>query len=323
MSKPGSDDTLPFVVGVDGSESAMAAAMWTADLATRFKAPLELVSGLSTAGTLLTDAAAAIRAAALAQQREVAGAVLESAEQNVRAAFPDLDVFALRSNVPAAELLADRSRTAQAIVVGSEAISPTAAMLVGSTTLAVAAHSACPVIAWRGGLNTLTSRPIVLGVDDPATSAAAFDAAFDFASRLGVGLRAVHAWSKPRFAPGLINPYLVDWDGFEALQWQGLLSVLEPWTKRYPDVEVTYFLEPEATSDVLLRHAEDSQLIVVGARRRNALAGTLLGSTSLNMLHHSPIPVMVCHGGSGDSTATSHDDRNASRRSDHGAHRSE
>ncbi len=323
MTEDGADDALPFVVGVDGSEAAMAAAMWAADLATRFKAPLELVTGLSTAGSFLTEAATAIRAAALAQQRDVAAAVLESAEENVRAAFPDLDVFALRSTVPAAELLADRSRTAQAIVVGSEAISPTAAMLVGSTTLAVAAHSACPVIAWRGGLHTLTDRPIVLGVDDPATSSAAFDAAFELAGRLGVGLRAVHAWSKPRFAPGLINPYLVDWDGFEALQWQGLLSALEPWTKRHPDVEVTYFLEPEATSDVLLRHAEDSQLLVVGARRRNALAGTLLGSTSLNMLHHSPIPVMVCHKGSPGSTPAGHDDRNARRRGEGGAHRSE
>nr|WP_090280479.1 universal stress protein [Mycolicibacterium komanii]CRL76616.1 universal stress protein UspA-like protein [Mycolicibacterium komanii] len=323
MSQDGRHEALPFVVGVDGSEEAMAAAMWTADLAMKFKAPLELVAGLSTTGGFLSEAAAAIRAAAIAQQRDMADTVLESAEQSVRAAFPNLDVFALRSNVPAAELLADRSRTAQAIVVGSEDVSPTAAMLVGSTTLAVAAHSTCPVIAWRGGLNTLTNRPIVLGVDDPATSAAAFDAAFEFASRLGVGLRAVHAWSKPRFAPGLINPYLVDWDGFEALQWQGLLSALEPWTKRYPDVEVTYFLEPEATSDVLLRHAEDSQLLVVGARRRNALAGALLGSTSLNMLHHSRVPVMVCHRGSVDSTPAGHDDRNASRRGDHGAHRSE
>lgn len=322
MSQDRVDDALPFVVGVDGSEEAMAAALWAADLATKFKAPLELVTGLSTAGSFLNEAAAAIRAAVVAQQRELAVEVLESAEKNVRAAFPDLDVFALRSNVPAAELLADRSREARAIVVGSEAVSPTAAMLVGSTTLSVAAHSACPIIAWRGGLRGATDQPIMLGVDDPATSSAAFDAAFEFAGRLGVGLRAVHAWSKPRFAPGLVNPYLVDWDGFEALQWQGLLSALEPWIKRYPDVEVTYFLEPEATSDVLLRHAEDSQMLVVGARRRNALAGTLLGSTSLNMLHHSPIPVMVCHRGSGSAPA-GHDDRDASRRGHLGADRSE
>lgn len=44
----------------------------------------------------------------------------------------------------------------------------------------------------------------------------------------------------------------------------------------------------------LLRHAEDAQLVVVGTRGRNALAGTLLGSTSLNMLHHSPVPVLIC-----------------------------
>ena len=35
-------------------------------------------------------------------------------------------------------------------------------------------------------------------------------------------------------------------------------------------------------------------LVVVGTRGRNALAGVLLGSTSLNLLHHSPVPVLVC-----------------------------
>jgi nucleotide-binding universal stress UspA family protein len=35
--------------------------------------------------------------------------------------------------------------------------------------------------------------------------------------------------------------------------------------------------------------------VVVGGRRRAAVLNTLLGSTSLNLLHHCPVPVMVCH----------------------------
>ena len=93
----------------------------------------------------------------------------------------------------------------------------------------------------------------------------------------------------------ITNPYLIDWDGLEALQWQELLDALAPWTERYPDVEVTYFVEPDGASKALLQHIEDSQLVVVGGRGRNLLTGALLGSTSLNLLHHSPVPVMVCH----------------------------
>lgn len=67
--------------------------------------------------------------------------------------------------------------------------------------------------------------------------------------------------------------------------------------RRYPDVEVTYYVEPEGSTKVLLRHAAEAQLVVVGNRRHNALAGAVLGSTSLNLLYHSPVPVMLCHRG--------------------------
>jgi nucleotide-binding universal stress UspA family protein len=173
-------------------------------------------------------------------------------------------------------------------------ISPAAALLVGSTTLAVGAHATCPVVAWRGAA-AVTDAPVVLGVDGTNTGAAAFAAAFDFADRVGAGVKAVHAWA--HFAPraGVTNPLLIDWDGLEALQWQGLMAQMEPWCDRYPRVPVTHFVEPSGAADALLRHAADAQLVVVGSRRRNALAGALLGSTSLNLLHHCRVPVMLCH----------------------------
>ncbi|MEO3756915.1 universal stress protein [Mycobacterium sp. B14F4] len=287
-----------MVVGVDGSAEAAAAVRWAAAVAQRYDAPLELVTGLSRrAGALgeLTEAAAAFRSAAVTHHRDSAATILESAEEEVRAAFGELNVVTLASDVPVHQLLTDRSRTARMVVLGSEAVSAAAAMLVGSTTLTVAAHSASPVVVWRGGDDAPTGRPVVLAVEDAATGPAAFDAAFEFASRFGVGVHAVHTWFRFRPPPGLASAYVTDWDGLEALQWQGLLSVLEPWTERYPDVEVTYFVEPEGATKALLRHAAEAQLVVVGNRSHNALAGALLGSTSLNLLHHCPIPVMLCH----------------------------
>ncbi len=44
----------------------------------------------------------------------------------------------------------------------------------------------------------------------------------------------------------------------------------------------------------LLDHLSDAQLVVVATRRSNALSALLLGSTTLNLLHHSPVPVLVC-----------------------------
>ena len=105
----------------------------------------------------------------------------------------DLTFSHFRSDEPVDELLSTRSRTAQLVVLGSDDVSPATALLAGSTTLAATAHSACPVIAWRGSNAVPTDQPIVLGVDGDRTGEAAFKAAFEFADRFGVGLNAVHA----------------------------------------------------------------------------------------------------------------------------------
>ncbi len=290
-----SEAPWPVVVGVDGSDASVAAAKWAAAVAEKFDAPLELVNGMPGTGRPLTDAAQAIRAAALAEHREHAMAILKSAEEEVRAAFHELDVFTLRSDEPVDALLTSRSHTAQFVVLGSEDVSPAAALLVGSTTIAVTAHSACPVVAWRAGNEIQADRSVLLGVDGATTGSVAFRSAFEFARRFGVELKAVHAWAKFRPPAAITNPYVIDWDGLEALQWQELLSLLEPWSELYPDVEVKHFVDPEGPSKALLQHAADAQLVVVGSRGRNLLAGAVLGSTGLNLLHHSPIPVMVCH----------------------------
>ena len=46
---------------------------------------------------------------------------------------------------------------------------------------------------------------------------------------------------------------------------------------------------------VLIDASDGADLFVVGNRGRNLLTGALLGSTSLNLLHHCPVPVMLCH----------------------------
>ncbi|EKF23528.1 universal stress family protein [Mycolicibacterium hassiacum DSM 44199] len=283
----------PIVVGVDGTPASTSAARWAAAVADRFGAPLELINAGHSTRSALGEAAAAIRSAVLAAQQEAATGVLESVEHQIRADFPGLDVVTVRSDEPIDTLLIARSRDARLIVLGSDDLSAAAALVVGSTTLAVTGHSSCPVVAWRGAVREATSQPIVLGVDGERTGAAAFAAAFEFADRFGVELRAVHAWPAPH--PDFLTPFQADWDGLEALQWSVLLNAVEPWTKRYPAVKVTNYLERGNPAEALLKHASDAQLVVVANRGRGAVASALLGSTSLNLLHHCRVPVLLGH----------------------------
>jgi nucleotide-binding universal stress UspA family protein len=87
---------------------------------------------------------------------------------------------------------------------------------------------------------------------------------------------------------------MIDWGKVESDAQQHLSDALLPWIELYPDVEVTEVVDPDKPSRALLNCSQDAQLLVVGSRGRGLLAGAVLGSTSLNLLHHSAISVMIC-----------------------------
>lgn len=285
----------PVVVGVDGAYTAIRAARWAAAVANGYEVPLHIVHADPYLGHNPAGAPAVMLTAAdVAKQQRSSQAILQAAEHAVRTDFPNLVVTTALTRDPAKEALADVSRRARLLVLGCDDVSLGTALLVGSTTVAVAEHSACPVVAWRGDSVAPTERRIVLGVDDGDNSGAAIAAAFEFADRIGVGITAVHAWSTRRQPGDVTIPYLIDWDQVEDEHRQQLSEALAPWIKRYPNVDVTCVVDRDKPSRALLRHVDDAQLVVVGSRGRGPLAGAVLGSTSLNLLHHSGVPVMIC-----------------------------
>jgi nucleotide-binding universal stress UspA family protein len=137
--------------------------------------------------------------------------------------------------------------------------------------------------------------PIVVGVDATPAGEAALATAFDYADRLGAPIRAVHAWTIKQQAERTAIPYFIDWDVVAKAESHYLEDAVAAWRTRYPHVEVQPIIEQEKTATALLRHCDGAQLVVVGNHWRSAIASVALGSTSLNLLHHSKIPVLVCH----------------------------
>lgn len=286
----------PVVVGVDGSIEATHAAQWAAAVADTSSAPLLIVHSLASVGHSLSDASiVAIHAAAAEEQRHAAEKLLQTIVDRIQADHPALTVTTTAVTEAAGPALIAASKEARLLVLACADVSPTGALLAGSTTLAVATHAICPVVGWRGEDASPTNRPVVVGVDGTPASEAALSAAFDFAHRVGAPLRAVRAWATRQPGSAVTIPYLVDWDAVENAQRRELTEAVSRWEARYPDVDVSIFVEPHKPSRALLHHLSDAQLVVVGNRNTNQLSSIVLGSTGLNMLHHSPVPVMVCN----------------------------
>jgi nucleotide-binding universal stress UspA family protein len=294
MSHRSPDDDSPVIVGVDGNDRGIRAARWAAGIAQKLNASLHILHARPYSGHNVSDTLAAIRAAEISALEEAATSIVAAAEHAVRVEHPDVVVTCTQSSDPVDELLIDLSRHARMIVLASDEITTIPAVLVGSTTIAVACHTACPVVAWRGDVLTPDDRPIVLGVGTDDDSRVAIGAAFELAERLSVNLIAVHGWSTRRPPGEVVLPLLIDWDAVAADELESVHATIAPWRQLYPDVDVACVVHRAKPSSAILQHSGEAQLIVVGSRGRGAFTGALLGSTSLNLLHHSPVPTMIC-----------------------------
>lgn len=303
----------PVIVGVDGSESARSAARWAGAIAERFDAPLRVVHGMPVLGSHLTEAAAIFQVALLTYQADNAEIFLKEAADAVRCERPALTVTTAATSDPIDDVLLDASHRARFVVLGGIDISPAAAVLLGSTTLTLVTQASSPVVAWRGKHTCLTSEPVVVGVDDTPGGRTALATGFEIAERLGVPLHAVHSWAPWRPPEDVTIPLLIDWEEVESQQSAALSALVDEYHRDHPGVQTECFLEAAGPGRALLEHLERAQMVVIGNRGRAALTAAAFGSTSLNLLHHAMIPVIVCHAGNSPApSATERSETNSS-----------
>ena len=287
----------PVVVGVDGSESALHAVRWAAKEAARRQVPLRLVHVCFLMPVRYPQR--------LAPPPDYHDAILEQgrhwlnqAAELARTTAPDLPLSTdLRDGV-AADVLVGESESAQLVVLGSLGLGGFLGLLVGSVSVALAAHARCPVVVMQGPGGPPDTGPVVVGVDGSPLSDAAIEFAFIAAAGRRVPLVAVHAWLDLTMAgawPAL--PDNVDWERFATDEVRRLNEILASWSDKFPEVEVRKIVERDRPDRALLKVAAGAQLVVVGSRGRGALTGLGLGSVSQSLLHHAECPVAVARAG--------------------------
>jgi nucleotide-binding universal stress UspA family protein len=284
-----------IVVGVDGSTSALHAALWAADEAAQRRLRMRLVYANNEFSFGATGGLAPPQSFFDAMQ--AAGfQLLADVESAVREVHPDLDISVnLQTAAPVPSLLA-QTEDALLLVLGSRGTGGFRGILVGSTAVALVAHGDCPVAVIRGATEDASppaEGPVVVGVDGSPTSDAAIATAFDEASWRGAGLVAVHAWSE--YASDHVRFEALDEgrEQVEQVENELLAQRLAGWQEKYPDVDVRRVVTPGRPVEKLLDYAAGAQLIVVGSRGNGGFSGMLLGSTSQALIRHATCPLMV------------------------------
>ncbi|AKN17869.1 universal stress protein [Mycobacterium haemophilum] len=240
-------ESLPIVVGIDGSGAAVAAARWAVDEAIIRDVPLQLVH----ATDVDTDAGGPGEDFTLYIRR--AEPLLRAADEAVTATGKTVKVeTAVVGAGPRVGLLT-KSRHAAMVCVGSGGVGRAGRALEGSTAAALANAAFCPVAIIRADMTTANRVGwIVVSVGDSPECDVVVEHAFSEAALRGAPLLALE-----------IRPCLHRDGKFDQL--------LQPWRHRYPDVRVQSAAAPEGLGEFVSTSKEPIQLAVIGGADASGL----------------------------------------------------
>jgi len=291
-----------IVVGIDGSQTSTAAALWAADEAARRGVRLVLLYAFVLYAYGSRNSA--LPGSVAYEEAEIdADQLLADVSDAVRQAHPQLTVETVEEREPAATALLEVTAQAGLTVIASQAKHRSLETLIGSVAAYTAEQSKGPVVVLRGDAAAVPATgPVVVGVDGSATSESAIDFAFEAARSRGVSLIAVHAWdSSP--VQGFRRVFHLHVDDAQAddEQLAELTASLAERAERFADVTVQPVVVRGHPKKVLGEDAAQrgASLLVVGASGVGDDTERALGSTSRELLSHASVPVAVVRNGAG------------------------
>ena len=283
---------LGIVVAADGSPASAAAVCWAARDAALRSIPLTVVHAVVT--PMATWPPVPYPDSLLIGLEDEGRKIIAHAAKIVHDAMPTDAKSTITSKLvystPALALV-KMSTEAELIVVGSSGRGLLARGLLGSVSSSVVRHAECPVAVIRDEDPLMPDpqhAPVLVGIDGSPASELATAIAFDEASRRGVDLLAMHAWSDVE----VLDISGLDWSSLEGGAERSLAESLAGWQERYPDVQVHRLIVRDRPAQQLVEKSESAQLVVVGSHGRGGLTA-MLGSVSNSVLHAVRMPLIV------------------------------
>lgn len=269
------------VVGIDGSPAADRALDWATDHAVREGRGLTLAHGIAPADSVWADPVGIDRGV-LDTMRTDARARLTAARDRVALRAPDLPVGQVLRMADPRPMLLELADRAALLVVGSHGRGPARSLLLGSVSLAVSHHAACPVVVVRPGHHPGAVRNgVLVGTDAREGSSAVVEFAYHQASLRNLPLTILHSHHDARAGTAPDDVRLE------------LAESLSGLAEKFPEVRARTELVGGGAAHQLVRAAVRMHLLVVGSRHGGRLSGLVHGSVADSVLQHSTCPVAV------------------------------
>lgn len=287
---------MRVLLATDGSPDAGAAAEWLAHFPLPEDARALAVSVAFLPPSPITfPQLRELQAAVLAE----AAAACESARAPLARRFKVVDTRVDEGEARERLLRVAEEWGPDLLAVGSRGLGGVARALLGSVSLALARHAACPVLVTRGEPRAI--RRILVGVDGSpdAARALAFLGRLPLEPEAEVTLLAVaeRVWI-PTTVPGFVAETLrgagAELDRRRGEELDGLLQRARG--ALGGGIRVTTLTTVGDPAHEIMALAEGADLVVVGSRGLGSVRRLVLGTVSERVLHGAPCPVLVVKG---------------------------
>ena len=272
------------VVGIDGSKTALDAALWAVDEAVSREIPLRLVYAIdpgSACGADTQDAARDLATAEVAVR--YAFTAVEATDKPVK-----IEVEILQE--PPSEALREASRSAAMLCVGSMGLKQNPDGRMGSTAAALASSAPCPVAIVRAhDPHVARQQWVVAEVNESPASSGVLRRALEEAQLRNAPVKVLTSWQS-RFTD-IHDPAAVA--GGNRLAQAQLNRRLAEWTERYPDLDIQAVAVHGNTIAYLTKNANSIQLLVIGHERARGIR-ELVGPPGYAALHSGGCSVLIC-----------------------------
>jgi nucleotide-binding universal stress UspA family protein len=269
------------LVGVDGSKDGLRAVQYAMRAAESADADLWVVNVVDQVSPMMGAWDVVLDPDVLRQAGE--SSVAEALSVVEKAGFPAEHVTGEVLVGRPGDVLAELGAKARLLVVGRRSHSGLERMFVGSTSLAAAMHSACPVIVISAASTpeeTGDKGVVAVAVSTRPVHESALEWGVGEATRRGARLRVVHVVSETVGVEGA---------AFVAAATTGLEQHLEPLRRRHPQTSIEVDVLLGNPVDALVDESRAVDLLILGVHRHRAV----LGGSIRGVMAHSHCPVAL------------------------------